>query len=89
MAKQGKCEPCRKIWRWPLDVPLGNAKCPGCGCLLKRTASRKWATLPTYNVTNSDIECHPMKRRTPKTINLPDLHAAEKETGPKIGPGTD
>ena len=88
MAKQGKCLDCQRIYRWPLDVPLGNAGCPSCKRLLRRVCSA-WKgearrEFPMYTVTNSDIELHPMKRRPrPEEQSVADL------LKPKVGPGTD
>jgi len=79
---------CRWTYRWPLDVPLRNAGCPACRRVLKRVCIR-WKgearrEFPLFNVTNSDVELHPMKRRSrPEEKSVADL------LQPKVGPGTD
>lgn len=85
MAKQGKCDECRRIYSWPWDTPMNNAQCPVHHTRLKRCTSRaRNGTLKynVFNVTNTEVEVIHQRRRKATLDELTQM-------GPKVGPGTD
>lgn len=85
MAKQGRCDECRRIYQWPTNTPMQNAQCPIHKTpLIRCVVTRKWATVAILNVTNSEVERVPHKHRQPKSD-----YGLATAMGEKVGPGTD